>query len=251
MPRIVPDSFEQVAVFTYRDALRDGTVGRKHIPVLRVRVGGLPTGLAGIMMTSDLQGSGGTAASPRLPLLDAIDLLQRLSSDGSIPPLAEMLALLAGDFWAHLDSRKRGGHGDVRPLWLAVRDAFRAVAGVPGNHDLIGDGIGRIKQFQREHRVYFLDAQVAHVRGLKIDGVSGVIGPLHRPFRRAEEDFLRGLDEVIAEAPNVVVLHQGPLRGTEKRPEVPGIRARCARLRGGLVVFRHDHVDPYFEEIEN
>jgi hypothetical protein len=43
--------------------------------------------------------------------------------------------IIAGDMFSVAAADKRGGFGDVAPVWHAFADRFRWVAGVSGNHD--------------------------------------------------------------------------------------------------------------------
>ena len=61
-----------------------------------------------------------------------------------------------------------------------------------------------------------LDGDVVAMGGLRIGGVSGVIGDPERPWRRTEDAYLEALIRVLEQEPDVVVLHESP------RPIDPG-----------------------------
>lgn len=75
-----------------------------------------------------------------------------------------------------------GGTCDARPAWLAFGEAFRAVAGVNGNHDTFGEESP--DAFARRALVHILDGEAREVAGL--------------------------LESVLLDAPDVLLLHQGP-----------------------------------------
>lgn len=195
------------------------------------------------MMTSDLQGSAGLSSAPVPPLESAVDTLRRCAQNGTVPPLERTVALLAGDFWAQPDSSRRGGHGDVRDGIRRVRDAFLDAVVVFGNHDRVGDNPSDLVAFGRERGIHLASDRLVDVHGVTIAGVDGVVGdPTRRPFRRPLAEFVAAVERAVRQRPNIVLLHQGPACGTERRPAVPEIDAACQKfLGGGMVVFGHDY----------
>ncbi len=249
MVKIHPESIREIGAISYRDRLRTGMIGRKAVPILQVSVGGLPSGLSGLVVLSDLQGSGGSANAPRLPTFDALDELVGLAAAGAIPPLKDMVGVSTGDLYAILDLHKRGGSGDVRGPWLAMRQHFRAVVGVAGNHDLFGATPAEHKDFRGTNGVHLLDGESVAVAGVRFGGISGVIGDPKRPFRRFEADFHAEIDRLVQGRPDILLLHQGPVVSLDLYRSNDGIRDRCARLRGGLVLCGHNHTEQPFDEL--
>lgn len=242
MLRILTHTRQLVGELPYRDRLRDGTVGYKRVPILRFEVEGLPRAVDALLITSDLQGSGGPEATPVLPLEALVPLLGELAEAGLIPTLDRTVAVLAGDFWARLDSSKRGGMGDVRDAIRRVRDACLAMTVVLGNHDRVGDEPADLTAFGREKGIALAEGRKRDLHGITVHGVDGVIGdPLRRPFRRTHAEFLTAVRHAVRARPNIVLLHQGPARGTERRPEVTELRQACLAFQGGLVVYGHDY----------
>ena len=136
----------------------------------------------------------------------------------------------------------RGGTGDVRHCWRAFREAgFRWICGVAGNHDSFGDG-HEFQEFLSQRDICFLDGRVVELDGLKIAGISGVMGNPRRLFRRKSEVFLRTIEEVVAKRPDVLVLHEGP--SAEPESTFPGqkvIRQTLETLPPTFVLFGHSH----------
>lgn len=250
MPQINPDSIRPIGSISYRDRLRSGVVGRKAAPILRATVDGLPAGLSGMVVLADLQGSGGYESEPRLPTFDAIDELIRLAADGTVPPLREMIAVTVGDLFAHLDSHKRGGSGDVRGCWRALRAEFQAVVGVAGNHDRFGDTSAEYASFRAEDGIHLLDTETAAVAGVRFAGVCGVIGNERRVFRHAEADFHAAIELMVQSRPDWLLLHEGPVTSVDPaRTANAGIRERCARLTKGIVICGHNHTEHPVEQL--
>jgi Icc-related predicted phosphoesterase len=214
------------------------------LPAFIGRVDRLPQGLDQVLITSDLQGR--ELMGPRL-LGEALP--EWLDQQGLISDPDRCLALLAGDLYASPDARDRGATGDVREVWAAFARHYRAVAAVLGNHDLVGsEGPAN---FAARIGLTLLDGQVTSLLDLRVGGVSGVVGKLGRPNRRSEPEFLRLVEDVLVEDPDILLLHMGP-----EGPE-PDLRHRgSAALRQSLeqldsrplVAFGHCHwPDPLVE----
>jgi hypothetical protein len=76
MLRLLPDTLEEVAQFTYRSLARDTSVALTTVPVLRGSALGLPAHVRSIRCTSDLQADAGP---PHSPLLATIEFLAMLA----------------------------------------------------------------------------------------------------------------------------------------------------------------------------
>jgi hypothetical protein len=85
--------------------------------------------------------------------------------------------LLAGDFYSVPDANKRGGYGDVTPVWQAFGERFAWTAGVAGNHDDV-DGAVLL------HGVHILDGDVVELEELRIGGVGLICGNPDKCGRR-------------------------------------------------------------------
>lgn len=184
-------------------------------PLFSARCTGLPAPLAGLIAASDLQGREPHwqvkgDRPPRLLGELLAEELSVLSELGEIPPLDAIGVLLAGDLYVAPGLDKRGGKGDVRGVWEAFCMRFRWVAGVAGNHDQFGETREEEAAFRARPCPVLLDGAIAHLDGVSIGGVSGVIGNPRRPFRRSEEAFLREVECVLARRPDILVLHEGP-----------------------------------------
>lgn len=193
----------------YLNARSGGGVERVRLPFLRGRVDALPSQLDALVLTADLQGHelGGAG---RLLGEVVVDELESLAAAGALPDLARVGVVLAGDFYARRG--RRGGLGDVTGVWRAFTDACRWVAGVAGNHDRFGhdDLAGGFARYQRRGAGHLLDGDVQTLDGLRIGGVSGIVGNPGKANRRDAEAFEGLLLSVLLDRPSLVVLHDGP-----------------------------------------
>lgn len=216
---------------------------QKDFPLFRATARGMPTALAGLLVLSDLQGrepSQGDSAGPGRLLGEALaDECALLAEVGAFPAGDRIGVVLGGDLFVAEDLGKRGGKGDVRWVWRAFREHFRWVAGVAGNHDRFGDDPK--SAFSDDPRIHWLDAESVMVVGLRIGGVGGIIGNPIRPFRRTEPVFLATIKRVMVEAPDVLVLHEGPSGPARGGPGNDRVRSLLERLPPTLVVCGHDH----------
>lgn len=185
---------ERFHTLTYRNALGGGRSGDMPLPFFHATVDALPAGLDALVICSDLQGRVGS----RLLGVATVDALVALGEQGALPPPAATGVLLAGDLYAAPKADERGASGDVTPVWDAFEERFRWVTGVLGNHDTLAAW----------HRARVLDGNILERDGLRIGGVSGIIGKPTKPMRKTEAAFTAALRAVLDA--DVVVLHEGP-----------------------------------------
>lgn len=235
---------ERLPGLWHLSAAPGGGVESIELPILTAEVDRLPGQLAGLLLAADLQGMAPVAtldgASDLLGIALADHMVQ-LADAGEAPPASELGVLLAGDLFSAPQADKRGATGDVRPVWLAFRSEMRWVAGVAGNHDLFGKD-GERQRFASQQGIYWIDGQVVEVDGLRIGGVGGIIGTSGKPGRREEEDFLSVLESVLAQRPEILVLHQGPSGPGDGQSGHESVKAALeARSDGPLVICGHVH----------
>lgn len=247
------------------DAGRGGPAVERDLPVLRGTVNWLPDGLDALVVASDLQGREprqlGADGPLRLLGCQVAETLERWCREGRLPPAARVGVVLCGDLYAHPELAKRGTHGDVRDVWRSFAARFRWVVGVAGNHDVFGEHAHRSERRPLEGvaRAHFLDGAVVDLDGLRIGGVSGVIGKPTRLFRMTEPDYLAAVERVLEAGVDILALHDGPdfpplgLLGIpkvrevlERRPPVLVARGHCywkeplVTLEGGSQVLNAD-----------
>ena len=208
--------------------------------VYRAQVEGLAPDKGAVVLASDLQGRE-QAPGERLLGEAVADELQLLQSVGELGAIR--LIVLAGDLYDYPDLRKRGGTGTVDAVWRAFA-GLAPVVGVMGNHDILDEP----EQLPPLGRV--LDGSVTEMAGLRVGGVSGIVGNTKRNQRKSEQAFMRALDQVVAGLPNLLVLHQGPddpVRGQRGDPVVCSVLENRFR---GMTVFGHCHWEkPFLVEL--
>ena len=233
------------------EAARGGGVTYSTVPWHRCLVGQLPDGVQAILATSDLQAMevpSPRAEAPESRLLGEViaEEAQVLASLGELPPMDATGVLLCGDLYCRNDLGKRGGRGDVRPVWRAFAEAARWVIGVAGNHDSFGEvkagpsqELEAARQFAQDAGGHFLDGGTVEVDGLRVGGVSGILGNPSRPFRKSEEEMCRAISQVLLESPDILLLHAGPDEPERELRGEPAIRAVLEERGGGLVFRGH------------
>ncbi len=207
-------------------------IEQRRLPILIAFADGLPEGLAGLVATSDLQAYDSVDKPPfarRLAGLLVAEELELLAKTGDIPPLAEMGALLCGDFYAVPTLDRRGGLGNVLPVWEAFESRFSWTLGVAGNHDAY-DGKTQVRgAIPDAWSAELLDGQTVERDGLMVGGVSGIIGPSGKAWRHEEAELERKLGRL--DSPEILLLHEGPnVPGTQ----LPGSSEVRALLLGAL-----------------
>lgn len=218
----------------YLNAARGGGTEVRQLCFARGTVVRLPEGVSAIVATADLQGVVADPYTNESTLLGVavVQALEALSLEGEVPDLSSCGAILGGDLFSVPEANRRGGFGDVKPVWSAFSSAFRWVVGVAGNHDDVR-GVKNLVNAQ------VLDTEVLERDGLTIGGVGLIAGNPLKPGRRLEADQLEHLELVLAERPDVLVLHEGPGRGTEF-PGSPSVTEALAATTP-LIICGHVH----------
>lgn len=205
------------------------------LPVFVGTVEGLHAGVDCLVFASDLQGrelQGGRLLGEVVPAW--------LLREGLVSDPSSTVALLSGDLYASPSATERGATGDVRSVWRAFGSAFSAVVGVMGNHDLLGED--KLEAFARREAVTILDGEVKTIEGLRVGGVSGIVGKVTKPNRHTEEGFQSKLEAVLADDPDIVLLHQGPSGDEPRDKGSPAVRQTLEAVsRPPIVAFGHCH----------
>lgn len=227
--RVEPVPFHELP---HRTSGPSGKPLRNRLPFHRAWASGLPDGVDALIFTSDLQGreNGGANRLMGVPVADA---LMALVAQGSIPQ--PQAAFLCGDLYDYPDCHKRGGTGPVDEVYQAFAGLTPQVLAVHGNHDELADP----KALPRS--VELLDGQVRTAAGLRVGGVSGIIGNSGRHQRRDESDFVALVDQVTAQSPDLLLLHQGPEDPLRQRRGDPTVTLSLETGFCGLTVFGHTH----------
>lgn len=221
-----------------------GGVIERLLEVWPAEVVGLPADLDGLLVAADLQGrerpSSGSGPG-RLVGLVLADWLSEFIRGESGLERERVGVLLAGDLYAWPELDRRGASGDVREVWRAFADEVAWVAGVAGNHDKFGQGWPptAFGAFGEEPGINVLDGDVVEWSGVRVAGLSGVVGNPRRPFRRTRQAFEAEAARLAGMTPDVLVLHEGPdVAGSGLRGNA-GVREVLERARATLVVCGH------------
>lgn len=240
--RIVEIAGEPIHELEYQDAAPGGGTQLRTLPIFRGAAEGMPAGLDALLVTSDLQGrarlgsAGGVSALLGEVLAEEYAALAELDA---VPAAAFTGVILAGDLYAAPGADKLGATGDVRDVWRAFAAGYRWVTGVAGNHDLFG-GAQERSRFEREPGVHLLDGDSVVLDGLRVGGVGGICGNPRKENRREPEVFVRTVQQVLANRPHVLVLHEGPDGGRPRLRGNPAVRA-AVEDRRALVICGHCH----------
>ena len=242
--RIISIEESQFHLLPYRNVSGDRKIVRATLPFLRAKVDALPTGLEAIMATADLQGREFPTkenAEGRLLGEHLAEHCALLAETGMLPPLDRIGVILAGDLYTRELLDKRGGSGDVRQVWAAFVQRYRWVTGVAGNHDFFGKtpSVPDFKAFVGQPEIHFLDGHVVELDGLKIGGLSGVVGDSARKlFRREEKAFVSEIKRLGGTSLDLLVMHDGPDGGDTKRGW-SSMREALEQSRPTLVIRGH------------
>lgn len=254
--RIVSIKESPFHLLPYRNVSGDRKIVRATLPFLHATVDALPTGLDAILATADLQGREfptGHSDNGRLLGEHLAEHCALLAETGVLPALDKVGVILAGDLYARELLDRRGGSGDVRQVLAAFAERFRWVAGVAGNHDVFGKSpsLPDFKAFLRQPKTYFLDGDTVMLDGLRIGGLSGVVGDNPRKlFRRQERLFADEAKRLADATTDLLVMHDGPDGGDEKRGW-PSVKAALEQARATLVIRGHAHWQSPLATLQN
>lgn len=216
-------------------APRDGGPLKGNLDIVTYLATGL-NGFAALVVTGDLQYRelvGEKPSAGRLIGQLLCEELVALSELGELPESELTGVILAGDLYCNESAQVRGASGDVGPVWDAFREDFAAVVGVAGNHDRLDSVTGQ--------GAHILDGETVNVMGLLIGGVSGIIGQPGRALRRAEDEYLGPVEQLLHESPDALVLHESPaidelgVRGNSR------LRQVLERFNETIVICGHVH----------
>lgn len=214
-----------------------GGAVRELLPFLEGRISGLPAGSLPVVATGDLQGRSALGSDPATLLGCRVAAeLPEIQTQAGLPAPARCIGLLAGDLYTVPNAAKRGGTGDVTQVWNDMRSRFAGLAGVLGNHDIFGEAAK-----PRRSPDDCLDGWVVETGGLRIGGVSGIVGSPGRTNRRSPDKYEDVLLNVLADTPHILVLHAAP-RSDDGAPGEAVISAAVKSFDfRGLIVCGHVH----------
>lgn len=159
-----------------------------------------------IIVTSDLQGIAKENNEQFLlgeKLPSFLNTLIKLE----FPARKRIGVFLCGDLYTSLD--KRGISGDVRKVWHEFNAHFDWVVGVAGNHDIFGS-LEEQEHFKQTEGIHLLHGNTIQLDGLKIGGISGIIGKSGKTNRVEESMYLKYLKQLANKNTDFILLHETP-----------------------------------------
>jgi Icc protein len=209
------------------------------LPFHRATVDVLPDVLRAIVATSDLQGvvqsvTGGGHQSLGQALAAE---LRSLRTRGLLPERAATAVLLAGDL------HPGAGVADVSAVWHALADECRWVAGVAGNHDAFGAATALAAALAALGRLdcHLLDGDRLDVDGLRIGGLSGMVGSSGEPWARDKPQYATAVSRLVGSGTEVLICHDGPNVAGTSLSGWPVVRHALEAAPPTLLVRGHDH----------
>ncbi len=184
-----------------------------NIPVLPGIVDKLPDDLDALLITADLQAYDSLDKPVYAKRLLGYLVAQETSTMakfGLIPAAQRTGVILAGDFYAIPELNKRGGLGDVEDIWREFAHHFRWVVGVAGNHDQFNGQCKFTNVFRRWANIYPLNGDFINLDNLGIAGISGILGKPKNPWRHSFDELKQMSQQLLAQSPDILVLHEGP-----------------------------------------
>ncbi len=240
--RITGSGVRAVTELRYQQARPGGGTETVRLAVGRLEMAAVPKGCDAVLATGDLQGMASSpwGGSP-VPLGVALaDHLHVWAEHGLLPHPHRVAVVLAGDLYSSPQADRRGASGEVDDVWLAfVAAGCPLVVGVSGNHDVVSAGDLR----ELGPAAALLDGDWVDFGGVRIGGVSGIIGDPRRLGRRGEEQQLASIGAVLAREPGVLVLHEGPPGDGIDQAGNPLIAGRLRARAPALMVCGHVHWD--------
>lgn len=180
----------------------------RFLPIYTAQLEGLNTDLKHLVIASDLQGIVGEGEDAHQLSIALLDKLLELNEQEALFDVSQTAVILCGDLYAEAHKRK-GVYGDVRYIWQAYNAVFKSVVGVAGNHDAFGSK-DDFDAFIKEEGIYFLDNDIINLDGIKVGGLSGMIGKTTKNQRKDKDRFLAQLKALLQSQCDFILLHEGP-----------------------------------------
>ncbi len=159
-----------------------------------------------LVVASDLQGIAEEKGEHYL-LGEKLPSFLKTLIEIEFPDCKKIGVLLCGDLYTSL--KKRGASGDVRNVWIEFNNYFDWVAGVAGNHDTFGDESEK-ERFKKHKNIHLLCKKIIELDGLKIGGISGIIGRADKTNRVDESEFLSSLTSLSKQELDFTLIHETP-----------------------------------------
>lgn len=159
-----------------------------------------------IIVASDLQGIAEEKGEHFL-LGEELPSFLKTLIEIEYPECKRIGVFLCGDLYTSL--KKCGSSGDVRTVWDAFNRHFNWVVGVAGNHDRFGNS-KELEEFKVKEHQHLLHKNSVEIDGIKIGGISGIIGRADKTNRVGELEYLKSLTFLAKKDLDFILLHETP-----------------------------------------
>ena len=175
------------------------------LPIYKGKIKGFSQDINAIVVTSDLQGVV-IQNDENILLGEVLADNLKLIFDIYFPEIdrKRTIAFLCGDLYS--DLIKRGQSGDPIKVWKKFASVFGQTIGIAGNHDKFKN----IEDLYKIRNTKLLINDIFEIEGLKIGGLSGIIGRTDKNFRLQETDYLKALSNLLSKKPNILLTHLSP-----------------------------------------
>jgi Icc-related predicted phosphoesterase len=200
--------FQYIEVSSRRDANGYAIHNHKLLPILQGTFEHPKTSIDFLILCSDLQGL--VKKEKKFYLMGEYlpsYLKQFISNQYSDNPSPKIGVFLCGDLFTHPDYH--GADGDVVSVWEAFSESYEWVVGVAGNHDHFAKQ-NPDTALSHLDNVYFLHKNHLTIDGLRLGGISGIIGKPSKNQRVAEADFMAALNQLGKQELDILLLHSSP-----------------------------------------
>ncbi len=236
--RINPEPIESIEYFTIPHGAM--STEKFQLPIYVGEIAGLPKSIDSVVVTSDLQGVCRFEHASDVLLGEVLAESLSLIYEMYLPQLNihQSWAFLCGDLYANLE--KRGSSGNPFSVWQAFAQHFAQVIGIAGNHDDFGADLNRLKQIENVH---FLANDLLQLKGLKIAGLSGIIGRTDKNFRLEEQFYLKEKKKLLRQQPDMLLTHLSPHLAEYGFLGEPQLTRILEKYADNLVCCGHSHWD--------
>ncbi len=219
----------------------------KTLPIYSAEYENVNTDIDLLIIASDLQGIAEESGRKYL-LGEKLPSFLKTLIEIELPKCKKVGVLLCGDLYTSLE--KRGSSGDVRKVWEEFHNHFDWVVGVAGNHDTFGSETEK-EQFKSQKNIHLLHKEKIELDGIKIGGISGIIGRADKTNRVDESDFLNGLTKLSKKELDFILIHETP--DFPKNNEIGNskIREHIEKLNSTRICCGHCYWDNSLANFDN
>ena len=219
----------------------------KILPIYIAEYDNVNTDIDLLIIASDLQGIAEENGQKHL-LGEKLPSFLKALIEIELPKYKKVGVLLCGDLFTSLE--KRGSSGDVRKVWNEFNNHFDWVVGVAGNHDTFGNENEKDK-FKSQANIHLLHKEKIELNGIRIGGISGIIGRSDKTNRVEESDFLDGLTKLSKKDLDFILIHETPDFPKNNENGNSKIRKHIEKLNPTRIFCGHCHWNNSLANFDN